>query len=221
MPEYYDILIKLVLSALLGGMIGYEREMHGSAAGLRTHILVSAGSCLIMLTSTYIFELYKNVASCDPARIAAGVVTGIGFLGAGTIMRYRTSVMGLTTAASVWVVSAIGLGVGSGFFSGSIMTTFLVILTLVIIHKWEHTVMRRDRYKVLIMDAKIDANTLQSIKNIFSEYMGEIRDFEIEKIANTDSTRLRFDIKLTSNKYDDSIIVELLKLEGISRAHWE
>jgi len=100
--NYIEVFLKLVLSLLFGGVVGFEREAHGRAAGLRTHILVCVGSCLIMLTSVYMFNAYKDMAACDPSRIAAGVVTGIGFLGAGTILRYRGSVIGLTTAASIW-----------------------------------------------------------------------------------------------------------------------
>ncbi len=96
----FDIVMRLVLSLFLGGLIGMERQMHRRTAGLRTHILVCLGSCLIMLTSLYVFAIYKSVANIDPSRIAAGVITGIGFLGAGTIMRDREGVRGLTTAAS-------------------------------------------------------------------------------------------------------------------------
>ena len=99
-----EIIIRLVLSLILSGLIGLERQMHRRTAGLRTHILVSLGSCLIMLTSLYIFAIYKNEVPLDPARIAAGVITGIGFLGAGTIIREREGIKGLTTAASLWVV---------------------------------------------------------------------------------------------------------------------
>jgi len=99
-----EIITRLVLALLLSGFIGLERQVHRRTAGLRTHILVSLGSCLIMLTSLYIFDIYKNETPLDPARIAAGVITGIGFLGAGTIIREQEGIRGLTTAASLWVV---------------------------------------------------------------------------------------------------------------------
>lgn len=125
-----QIIIRLVLSVLLSGFIGLERQVHRRTAGLRTHILVSLGSCLIMLTSLYVFDIYKNVTSMDPARIAAGVITGIGFLGAGTIIREREGIKGLTTAASLWVVAGIGLSVGCGFYSASIFATALALIVL-------------------------------------------------------------------------------------------
>jgi len=130
-------MIRLVLSVILSGLIGLERQMHRRSAGLRTHILVSLGSCLIMLTSLYIFDIYKDKVPLDPARIAAGVITGIGFLGAGAIMREREGVRGLTTAASLWIVAAIGLAVGCGFYEGAIATTLLTLVVLLVLRYFE------------------------------------------------------------------------------------
>src|SRR3989338_6045113 len=125
-----QIIFRLVLSVVLSGLIGLERQMHKRTAGLRTHILVSLGSCLIMLTSIYVFDIYKDKVPLDPARIAAGVITGIGFLGAGAIIRDRAEVKGLTTAASLWVVAGLGLAVGCGFLKAAVYTTILAIVVL-------------------------------------------------------------------------------------------
>ena len=125
-----QIMMRLFLSVILGGLIGIERQMHRRSAGLRTHILVSLGSCLIMLTSLYVFDIYKKEATLDPARIAAGVITGIGFLGAGAIIRDREGIKGLTTAASLWVVAGIGLALGCGFYNAGIFTTILSLIVL-------------------------------------------------------------------------------------------
>jgi len=125
-----QIILRLTLSVLLSGLIGLERQIHRRNAGLRTHILVCLGSCLIMLTSLYVFDIYNNKSQLDPARIAAGVITGIGFLGAGTIIREREGVKGLTTAASLWVVAGIGLSVGCGFYMAALYTTALSLIVL-------------------------------------------------------------------------------------------
>ncbi|MDD4182890.1 MAG: MgtC/SapB family protein [Candidatus Omnitrophica bacterium] len=130
MLDFTAVLTRIVLAVVLGGIIGLEREKKGRNAGLRTHILVCTGSSLIMLVSLYIFEIYQGKAPVDPSRIAAGVVTGIGFLGAGTIMGSSEGVKGLTTAASIWVSSAIGLAVGCGFFSAAVITTVVTFITL-------------------------------------------------------------------------------------------
>ena len=130
MPTDLQMITRLLLTLVLSGLIGLERQVHRRDAGLRTHILVALGSCLIMLTSLYVFDIYKDQVGLDPVRIAAGVVTGIGFLGAGTIIREPDGIRGLTTAASLWVVAGIGLAVGVGFNKIAIYTTILVLIVL-------------------------------------------------------------------------------------------
>ena len=137
MLTLWEIIKRNICAFALGAVIGLEREKKGRSAGLRTHILVCTGSCLIMLVSLYMYELFKDRATLDPARIAAGVVTGIGFLGAGTIIRSQEGIRGLTTAASIWISSAIGLAVGCGFYEVALFSTFLVFLTLAFLKKIE------------------------------------------------------------------------------------
>ncbi|MCK5392754.1 MAG: MgtC/SapB family protein [Candidatus Omnitrophica bacterium] len=137
MIDLITIVIRLFISVLLGSLIGLERERKKGSAGLRTHLLVCMGSTLIMLTSIYMAEIYKNMGGIDPGRIAAGVVTGIGFLGAGTIIRSSEGVRGLTTAASIWVSAAIGLAVGCGFISGALIVTLISYLSLSFLKKIE------------------------------------------------------------------------------------
>jgi putative Mg2+ transporter-C (MgtC) family protein len=130
MLTWIDVTGRLVVALVCGSIIGLERETKGRSAGLRTHILVCTGSTLIMLVSLYMYDLFGDKVAVDPARIAAGVVTGIGFLGAGAIIRSPQEVRGLTTAASIWVSAAIGLAVGCGFLSGAFITTVIAFLTL-------------------------------------------------------------------------------------------
>ncbi len=124
------VVLRLVLAVVFSGFIGLEREVSGRAAGFRTHILVCVGSTLMMLTGIYLFDLYRGVLQVDPGRIAAQVVSGIGFLGAGTIIQTRDSVRGLTTAASLWAAAGIGLAVGCGFYIGALSTTVVVLVVL-------------------------------------------------------------------------------------------
>ena len=135
MPFELELSLRLVGAAVAGGMIGLEREVSDQPAGFRTHMLVALGSCLFTLVSAYGFGpfLHPGTASqvrFDPTRIAAQIVTGIGFLGAGAILRYGTTVRGLTTAASLWVVAAIGLAVGAGAYLISAVTTAITLLAL-------------------------------------------------------------------------------------------
>lgn len=121
------VIMNLTLAFLLGGLIGWLREKEGKTAGLRTHILVCVGSALFMVISGNMMMM-SGVA--DPGRIAAGVVAGIGFIGAGAIMRGKNSVYGITTAASIWITAAIGLAAGAGAYVGAVTTTIITLITL-------------------------------------------------------------------------------------------
>lgn len=125
-----ELFLRLVLACVLGGIIGYERQSRRKSAGLRTNVLVCLGACLIMVLSQALYQNVEGKTNADPARLAAQVVSGIGFLGAGAIMKEGLTVTGLTTAACLWVVAGVGLAVGSGFYSGALVTTALVFVTL-------------------------------------------------------------------------------------------
>lgn len=131
------ILVRLLLAAFFGGLVGMEREKKRRAAGFRTHILVSMGSALVMITSQYMFIQYEGLTNFDPSRLGAQVISGIGFLGAGTIIRQGESVKGLTTAASLWGVSCIGIAVGTGFYEAASIATLIVFITLILLGKME------------------------------------------------------------------------------------
>lgn len=134
-----ELTLRVIIAVVLGGAIGLEREFGEHAAGFRTHILVCLGSALIMMLSSYGFSgfIYETNVRMDPARLAAQVISGIGFLGAGTILRTGMTVSGLTTAASLWVVAAIGLAVGAGFYYGALLTAFTAFFSLFMLNKLE------------------------------------------------------------------------------------
>ena len=125
----FEVVVRLIVAAILGGLVGLERERLNRAAGLRTHVLVSVGSALFTLLSLFGFHEAGNVN--DPARVAAQIVSGIGFLGAGTIMKHGATVRGLTTAATLWVVAGIGMAAGAGYYLGALVTTLVVLLALI------------------------------------------------------------------------------------------
>ncbi len=130
MVSEWEMLMRLTLSCVLGGVIGYERQSRRKSAGLRTNMLVCLGSCLVMLISTAIYQSVEGRTNADPARLAAQVVSGIGFLGAGAIMKEGLTVTGLTTAACLWVVAGVGLAVGGGYYTAALLATGLVFVTL-------------------------------------------------------------------------------------------
>jgi putative Mg2+ transporter-C (MgtC) family protein len=128
-PTELEMVLRLLLAAALGAAIGYQRERAGKPAGLRTHILICIGAALFTVASIYGFGI-----DADPARLAAGIVAGIGFLGAGAIIRNREHVSGLTTAATIWAVAAIGLAAGAGLYIVSVATTAIVAIVLWLPH---------------------------------------------------------------------------------------
>jgi putative Mg2+ transporter-C (MgtC) family protein len=129
--EYQFVVPRLLTALFLSSMIGVERSRKNRAAGLRTHALVGVASALVMVTSTYLFNEYNALGAYpDPARLGAQIISGIGFLGAGTIIQSRGNVRGLTTAASLWSVGTIGIAAGSGFYFGAVLTTILIYVVL-------------------------------------------------------------------------------------------
>ncbi len=135
-----QIILRLLSATVLGGLVGMERESVRRAAGFRTHILVCSGAALVMLISIFIFETYSNYVNVDPARLGAQVISGIGFLGAGTIIKDGGSIKGLTTAASLWAVACIGLALGVGFYSGAYITTAIVLVSLKVFSRLERLI---------------------------------------------------------------------------------
>lgn len=221
MLNEWVIIFRLVLAAVLSGIVGFEREFHGRAAGFRTHILLCVGTTLIMLTSVHIFDAYSGRTPIDPARLAAGVVTGIGFLGAGTIMRYKASVRGLTTAASLWVVTGIGLAVGSGLYFGGIITTFLAVIALMFFGRLEHAMIRKDWYKTIVIETKEGLEQLKAVREILAEYAIEITDFEVERSRDGAHMVLKIGLKLSTARHNEQLIQDISRLEGVKGVKWE
>lgn len=132
--DYYAVFVRLLMAVILGAIIGFERSYHGRPAGLRTHTLVATSSALLMLVTVFQWDLLAGVPietiRVDPTRMGQGIMTGIGFLGAGVILKEKLTIRGLTTATSIWMSSAIGIVVGMGFFTAAISAAFITVLVL-------------------------------------------------------------------------------------------
>jgi len=140
MLDLLETTFKIILVVALSSLIGYEREMRQKGAGIKTHILVGLGSTLIVLTSLHLFDIYKEETFIDPTRMITGIVTGIGFLCAGTIIQAESRVRGLTTAAALWIVSGVGIAVGAGHYSAAIIVAFVVFFVLIRMRSVERTI---------------------------------------------------------------------------------
>ncbi|MDX1777359.1 MAG: MgtC/SapB family protein [Thermodesulfobacteriota bacterium] len=218
-----EMIIKLLLSALLGGLIGLERELHSRAAGLRTHILVAVGSTLIMMVSNYMFFIYQDqtastVVRLDPARIAAMTITGIGFLGAGTIIQSKEIVRGLTTAACLWVIAAVGLAVGCGFYLPAVLTSFIALIALYLLHYFEDF-LKRDWYRKLVVTTD-DGDRFSAIEQVLAGNKITILKVGLDTDTIQKETTFHIDIKMKKDLTDFTISRELVKTGGIRRVQW-
>lgn len=156
----WEMGIRLLLTFVLCGAIGLERESRGEAAGLRTHIIVGLGAALFTIVSAYGFTDFNEFApNRDPARIAAQVVTGIGFLGAGAIMREGWGVRGLTTAAALWIAAAIGVASGAGYYEAAVVTTVVVMVALLLLLRLRPLIRRHTTSETLEMEADLREGT--------------------------------------------------------------
>jgi putative Mg2+ transporter-C (MgtC) family protein len=172
------IVSKLVLAAVLGSFIGFERETHGQAAGLRTNVLVCVGSCLLMMLSLHMEELHRHLSAesvvrLDPGRIASYAIASMGFLGAGAIITGKGAIRGLTTAAGLWLVTAIGLAVGAGFLVPAIVGA---IISLVMLYGLRHlkAAMPRDEHTVLELKYERTEKPLKHLRDLLAEHGGVI-----------------------------------------------
>lgn len=194
-----EIIERLSLSIVFSGLIGIEREATKKPAGFRTHILVCVGATCIMLSSIKLFEIYKLQTTMDPARLGAQVVSGIGFLGAGTIIREGFNVKGLTTAASIWAVGCIGLAIGSGFYDISIVSTLLILLTLKIFGILEDKLGEKEQ-KYLVEIKFLNAISIIELINEFENYNINIDDIQITK-NKKNTIKIKFENINKSNLY--------------------
>lgn len=214
MISWKEILIRLILSTIIGGSIGIEREVSNRPAGLRTHILVSVGSTLIMLVS---IDGFGGIG--DPSRVAAQVVSGIGFLGAGTILRTGNNIKGLTTAASLWVCAGIGLAIGSGYYLGGIVTAFIVLATLMSLGTVEKKIFR-NTYRVLEITGRGRPGLIGEVGTILGKNYITIKDVEMLETDcedGLDHIQLQLIVKLPSSLDIFPVLKSIYRVDGVEK----
>jgi putative Mg2+ transporter-C (MgtC) family protein len=217
---------KLVIAAILGGFLGFERETHGQAAGLRTYILVCVGSCLLMMLSLHMEELYRHlqvmdsVVRLDPGRIASYAIASMGFLGAGAIITGRGSVRGLTTAAGLWLVTAVGLAVGAGYLVPAIFSTVISLLILYGAMRLKY-VLPRDEHSILVLKYERGTRPLEQVRSILDDYQITIQfiNFKSELAQNN----VTYSLRLLSDSYLPwgRIVGRLYDTPGLQEVHWQ
>ncbi|PWL58309.1 MAG: methyltransferase [Bacteroidales bacterium] len=181
---------KLVLSLVLGCCVGFERKRKGQIAGVRTFALISMGATLAMLLSIYVPQEYLGLKNGDPGRIAAQVVTGIGFLGAGAIIQMKGSVRGLTTAAGIWMVAAIGMAVGVGMYFLSIVATALILVILVLMERWEHHISAGVESRIIRLKLSTITENIDGYREVLNRHHVHLSNVYVEYDYEVQVTRL-------------------------------
>lgn len=192
-------IFRLMLSLLLGSIVGYERKRKGQTAGVRTFSLIAMGATLAMLLSIYVPQEYLGLKNGDPGRIAAQVITGVGFLGAGAIIQMKGSVRGLTTAAGIWMVATIGMAVGVGMYWVSIAATALILFILVQLEKIEHRISLGSESRIIRITASTIIRDLKPYIDIMSNRRMHLSNFYVEYDFATEETMLNLVVLVREN----------------------
>ena len=223
-----NFLLRLVFALVLGGVIGFERDIHGRAAGLRTNMLVSLGAAAFMLVSegvalAFSGGSFEEGVRVDPSRIAAQIITGIGFLGAGAIIKQGMNIRGLTTAACLWVSAGIGMAAGAGFFELALVVTAASVFTLVVVNLFEKAY-PKDYYRTLAVTTSNDADISELIRRVKRQGI-KILFLDFEKDYEANSMVVSFDIRIFHKGVTDKLshrIVDDLEASGapIRKVRW-
>jgi putative Mg2+ transporter-C (MgtC) family protein len=222
--ELWDVALRLGAAAALTGLVGLEREWRERAAGLRTHMLVGVGSALFTLVSAYawsdfVFDRTQGTVF-DPTRISAQIVTGIGFLGAGAIIRQGLSIRGLTTAAGLWVAAAIGMAVGAGYWAAALLGTGVVLVGLGPLRMAEGWVVRRRQREsgMLEIDLRPD-QPLAPVLAILEERNARVSRIQLEE--EEDGRELRIEVRLPPEVRGRDLVDHLTGLDEVTAVRWD
>ncbi len=203
--EFITTTTHLLLALVAGSLIGLERTIHGRPAGFRTHALVCISSAALMLVSIFQWDLvsYAPVSTIrvDPTRMAQGIMTGIGFLGAGVILKERATIRGLTTAASIWLTAAIGIAIGMGLYFAAFLSLLLALMVLIIFRRVEHYIPNHQYGGLRISFARLNHLSEADLKSLISEH--NIKCFDISYHLENEGKLIKYDIITTTMKQEN------------------
>lgn len=220
---------KLLLAAAVGGAIGFERESHGQAAGFRTYLIVGVASCLMMMLSLHMEEIFRNLPSdksvvrVDPARIASYAIASMGFLGAGAIIKGRGSVRGLTTAAGLWSATGIGLSIGAGYSITAIVTTIIILGSLYLAYPVKALSHRRI-YTILTVKAITTEGLLGRIKELLAQYKDislQFVNYHRDLSSNISTYRMRLHHSDEGQEHWSDLVKRLSAVPDMKEVTWE
>ena len=215
MSIYPEYALRLILAVICGGFIGYERKASNHPAGLRTHIIVCVAATLVLITSESIFERYVGATNMDPMRLGAQIISGIGFLGAGAIVKEGVTVKGLTTAACLWAVGCIGIALGVGFYFGAIIATAIAFAVLTWFRHLERFLTRGRNFYVLVIEVQSEGRDaiMEKIESIFAVFHAKVH--RINSIEVCCTTYLTYDFLLYTSIPRNALVKSLSQVEGV------
>ena len=211
---YLSVALRIAAAFLMGGILGWERERRSRAAGLRTYMLVCVGACIIMLTNQYIYQFFKTG---DPVRMGAQVVSGIGFLGAGTIVvTKQNQIKGLTTAAGLWAAAAVGLALGIGFYEAAVIGGLLIFLILTAVHTLDSHIRKNAQRMALYAEVENKMNVAQIARSI-RDLGVEITSIQLddEYVPSADIRALVVVLRKNKKIKREDLLLDIQKIEGI------
>jgi len=213
------VALRLLVSLLLGGLIGVERESRYQPAGLRTHILITLGSTLVMLVSIFIPQTYQNFQNGDPGRLAAQVVSGIGFLGAGAIFRLGANVRGLTTAATIWVSAAIGLAVGAGLYAGAALAALAILFVLTVLSRVEKKYFPGISNKVLRVHFNTADFDADQVLAILKRHKVRYLSLSAKQTLDPGRSQVKFHVRIPNNLPLKPFFHDISRVENVSEVY--
>jgi putative Mg2+ transporter-C (MgtC) family protein len=222
-PRDLEALFRIALAVGLSAVLGFEREHRGRAAGLRTMILVCLGTTLAMLVSERISVQYgadDPDVRVDPGRVASGIITGIGFLGGGVILKLGSLIRGVTTAATIWFVAALGIAVGHGDYLLAIGATLVALMVLVLLQYPERRISGNVYRKIVVLTDAASGGVVDELRRAIEEEGGRIVDLDAARDKALGHMELRFQIRTTQRLQAPSVVRRLAELDGVLRVSW-
>ncbi len=209
--EITDMLLRMGLSLILGGIIGFERERDSQPAGLRTHMILVVGACLTMMLSINI----ADQAGTDPSRMAAQVVSGIGFLGAGAILRYGYNVKGLTTATTLWTMAIVGMSVGMGYYLVATITTIVIIAVLSVLEVLEKKFVRINVIRNIVVDVHDRKGVIREVRKSIGQIADQLLDFSVQKSVKNKHLRIEIAARFNRSEKVENMVEQISAIDGV------
>ncbi|HAE85577.1 MAG TPA: methyltransferase [Anaerolineaceae bacterium] len=206
-----EMILRLAVSVLLGAAVGYERERDKQPAGLRTHMILVLGACLAMILSINIGAEHGS----DPARLAAQVIAGIGFLGAGAILRMGFNVKGLTTAATLWTMAVVGMAVGYGYYLISVVATALMLIILVVVNIIEHRYIRTTILRRITIEGRGGPGQIHNIRKVINHLAENVINFSVQRNIKGDRVRVQVMAEVDRGEKMENLVETLSNIEGV------